>query len=284
MTDETSEHQKLVIVTGLSGAGMSTTLKHLEDMGYEVFDNFPLTLLANLISSPDSDGKPIAVGIDSRTRGFGQDRILGAAELYKAKLVFLTADENALLKRFTETRRRHPLAKDRPASAGIKYEQERLYELRQQADIVVDTTHLSVHDLRHILEGHFQQKSKHRMTVSIISFGFRNGTPRESDIVMDVRFLKNPNWDPDLKPLRGTDKAVGDYIEKDEHFATFFKNFQNLIEPLLPRYDHEGKNYLTISIGCTGGHHRSVFTAEKLTKWIEDKGYPAHVLHRDISR
>lgn len=274
----------LLFVSGLSGAGMSTTLKHLEDMGYEVFDNFPLHLISNLLEDPDSQDRPIAIGIDSRTRGFDTDALLSCISDHKAKLLFLSADENVLLKRFTETRRKHPLAKDRPASSGIKHEQEKTYDLRQAADVVIDTSTLSIHDLRHLLEGHFKPDSDARMSVTIMSFGFKHGTPREADLVMDVRFLQNPNWEPDLKPLRGTDKAVAAYIKKDESFDVFIERFQNLIEPLLPRYDEEGKSYLTIAIGCTGGHHRSVFTAETLSSWIADKGYPINTFHRDIAR
>lgn len=274
----------LLFVTGLSGAGMSTTLKHLEDMGYEAFDNFPLTLVDQLLDDPDAKGQAIAIGIDSRTRGFDDDTLRDQIKSRGARLLFLSADENILLKRFTETRRKHPLAKDRPASSGIKHEQERMFDLRSEADIVVDTSNLSIHDLRHILEGHCKQGSDTRMAITVMSFGFKYGTPREADIIMDVRFMKNPNWVPELKHLRGTDQAVADYVAKDKNFESFINGFQSLLKPLLPRYDEEGKSYLTIAIGCTGGHHRSVFSAETMSKWMIDQGHPTHIVHRDIAR
>lgn len=262
---------------------MSSALKHLEDMGYEVFDNFPLPLVKPLVNDPASTSS-IAFSLDARTRGFDQEDVLKTAKELNATLLFITADENELIKRFTETRRRHPLSGDRPASSGIKQEQERVFELRKNADLVIDTTYLSVHDLRRALEGHFAIDRSDIMTVSLISFGFRHGLPREADLVMDVRFLKNPNWVPELKEKTGLDKPVGEYVEKDEGFEPFINKFKDIIEMLLPRYAQEGKSYLTIAIGCTGGHHRSVYTVETLKPWLENQGSHVHVLHRDIMR
>lgn len=275
--------RKIIIVTGLSGAGMSSALKDLEDMGYEAFDNFPLSLLDALAADPAAEGKPLAVGIDTRSRGFDPAAVLGAVERIGAKLLFIAADETTLQKRFTETRRRHPLAKDRPVAAGIKMEQELLYGLKSSADTLIDTTDLSVHGLKRVLEGHFSLSQK-RLAVTLMSFGFRFGLPREADIVMDVRFLRNPYWEPELKSLSGLDRAVGDYIGNDDGLEPFCAAFKNLLEPLLPRYAAEGKSYLTVAIGCTGGRHRSVYAAEKLKPWIENLGFGLNVVHRDINR
>ncbi len=277
------KHQPL-IVTGLSGAGMSSSLKHLEDMGYEVFDNFPLALAEPLLDDITEQKRPVAIGIDTRTRGFDPDAVLATTKALGAKLAFITADEAILQKRFTETRRRHPLATDRPASAGIKREQEWLYSLKEKADEVIDTSMLSVHELRHVLEDRFGFEGHNTLTVSLMSFGYKYGTPREADIVMDIRFLQNPHWVPELKPLTGQDGAVGRYIEQDEDFEPFLTRFQDMLAPLFPRYEAEGKSYLTIAIGCTGGRHRSVYTVEKLKPWIENQGFKASALHRDIDR
>ncbi len=276
--------QKLLIVTGLSGAGMSSSLKHLEDLGYEVFDNFPLTLAQPLLDDPHTKDQPIAIGIDTRTRGFDPDIVKDNVKALQAQLVFITADETVLRKRFTETRRRHPLAEDRPASAGIKKEQEWLHGLKNKADTVIDTSMLSIHELRRVLEECFRLENKSGLTITLMSFGYKHGTPREADIVMDVRFLKNPHWVSELKPLTGLNQAVGDYIEQDETFEPFLTRLKDLLGPLLPQYAHEGKSYLTIAIGCTGGHHRSVYSVEKLKPWLEDQDFTTHIFHRDIGR
>lgn len=280
MPNKILEKQKLVIVTGLSGAGMSSALKALEDTGYEVLDNFPLALIDQLIEKPSD--KPVAIGVDSRTRNFSAAKLKKAVKDHNAELVFVTCKHSVLQKRFTETRRKHPLAKDRPVSDGIHKEQELLKPIKEQADLVIDTTEFSIHDLRRVIEGHFALKNNQRLTVTLVSFGFRNGVPREADIVMDVRFLKNPHWEKSLKPLTGKDKEVGDYITSDESFTPFLKNFQNLLEPLLKRYNDEGKSYLTIAVGCTGGKHRSVFTVEKMESWFKKLGLKTNIKHRDI--
>jgi len=283
-TIDTTDHKVPVIVTGLSGAGMSSVLKTLEDMGYEVFDNFPMALLDPLIAESHKDGMPIAIGIDSRTRGFDPDILLATTERLKARLLFLVCDDTVLQKRFTETRRRHPVAKDRPISAGIKKEQEWLHPLRAGADMVVDTTDLSIHDLRHLLEKQFSVARSGRLIVTVMSFGFRFGVPRDADLVMDVRFLTNPHWIKNLRPMTGLDADVGAYVSGDPDFEPFLKNFKTMLEPLLPRYTHEGKSYLTIAIGCTGGRHRSVYTSEQLMKWFQQLGYTTGIIHRDIAR
>lgn len=273
----------ILVITGFSGAGMSSALKHLEDAGYEVFDNMPLNLMDTLLENTNT-GQSVAIGIDTRTRGFDPQALLQKLHEKKAQLVFLTCDEVELQKRFTETRRRHPMAKDRPVSAGIQAEQDLLRPLMEKADEIIDTSGLSIHDLRRVIDGLFGTENKGRLTVTLMSFGFRYGLPREADIVMDVRFLKNPHWDETLKPMTGKDKAVGDYIETDDAFDPFLHRFRDMIEPLLPRYAHEGKSYLTLAIGCTGGHHRSVYTVEKLGAWLDGLAVQTHIVHRDMER
>jgi len=274
----------MVIVTGLSGAGMSSALKVLEDLGYEVFDNFPLPLIDELIAKTKPGGKPLALGLDTRTRGFDPQLVVQKAQQLGARLLFITADEATLQKRFTETRRLHPLAADRPVSAGIKKELALLYPLREVADPLIDTTELTIHDLRRLLQGHFGQAADHHLNVTLMSFGFKNGLPREADIVMDVRFLKNPHWDADLKPMTGQDKPVQDFIARDSELQPFLKNLKALLEPLFERYRSEGKTYLTVALGCTGGKHRSVYVVELLGQWLQQKGLQPTLEHRDIYR
>lgn len=250
-------------------------------MGYEVFDNFPLFLIEPLLA--DDRTRRVALGVDTRTRGFDTKALIDAAGKHQAKLLFITCDENVLYKRFTETRRRHPMARDKTVISGIQKEAALLSPLREAADLSIDTSELSIHDLRHILEGHFQTRGHREMTVSLLSFGFRKGIPREADILMDVRFLKNPHWEEALRPLTGLDESVGAHIESDPDFPKFFENLTQLIEPLIPRYVKEGKTYLTIAVGCTGGRHRSIYVVEKLSKWLKNKGINSNVVHRDTN-
>jgi RNase adapter protein RapZ len=278
-----ASRNSLLIVTGLSGAGMTSALKDLEDMGYEVFDNFPPHLVDPLMNEAGKD-RPVAVAIDARARGFSQQAVRDLIARHKAKLLFIVADTETLQRRFRETRRKHPLAEDRPVSDGIKRERDLLFGLRDIADILIDTTNFSVHDLRRVMEGHFRRDGAGKLVVSLVSFGFRYGVPREADIVMDIRFLKNPHWEESLRPLTGRDKAVGDYIEQDPEFPAFVERFRALVDPLFPLYRREGKNYLTIAIGCTGGRHRSVYAVEKLAPGLEGKNNTVTVVHRDVER
>lgn len=284
MSAHNISHKPIIFVTGLSGAGMSSALKVLEDLGYEVFDNFPLPLLDALLEGATDHAKPIAIGIDTRTRGFDPQAIIGKVKALDSRLLLITCDEAVLQKRFSETRRKHPLAGDRPVSAGIKREQALLYDLRGIADSIIDTTELSIHDLRRVLAGLCGQTTEAKVSVTVLSFGFKNGLPREADIVMDVRFLQNPHWDENLRPLTGREPAVQDYIAKDAAFTDFMNNFKTMLAPLLARYGEEGKSYLTIALGCTGGKHRSVFVAEKIGEWLQQKNVPVSVEHRDINR
>jgi RNase adaptor protein for sRNA GlmZ degradation len=281
---------RVVLVTGLSGAGRSTALKMLEDLGYEAVDNLPLSLLPRLVGGAGRRERPIAVGIDIRTRDFAVmgllaeiDRLI-AGEGLAAQLLFLDCDDDALARRYTETRRRHPLAGDRPVMDGIRLERDRVSPLRARADVVIDTSVLKPQELKRLLTGHFGLGDRASLAIFVTSFSFRQGLPREADLVFDVRFLDNPYYDPVLRSLTGLDDPVQAHIASDPVFGDFFDNLTGLIEPLLPRYDREGKAYLTIAIGCTGGRHRSVYVAERIGAWLADHGQTVTVAHRDVTR
>lgn len=286
----TGQDGQLVLVTGMSGAGMSIALKALEDLGYEAVDNLRLSLVPALLEQADPRRRPLALVIDSRTRDFSAHAMLEEVEALKShaeldvRLVFLDCGDETLQRRFTETRRRHPLAIDRPVPDGIQLERAMLLPLKQQADVTIDTTQLSIHDLRRILAGNFQIGTQAALQVFVTSFSFRMGLPREADLVFDVRFLTNPHYDPELRPLTGLDPRVAARVEDDPDFAEFFRHLTDLLQPLLPRYKQEGKSYLTIAIGCTGGKHRSVFVAERLAAWLDGLGLTVGISHRELER
>ena len=284
------QHGRLVLVTGMSGAGMSVALKALEDLGYEAVDNLRLSLVPALLEQADPRKRPLALVIDSRTRDFSAHAVLEQVESLKAhddldvRLVFLDCGDEVLQRRFTETRRRHPLATDRPVPDGIQRERALLFPLKQEADVTIDTTQLSIHDLRRLLAGNFQIDAQAALQVFVTSFSFRLGLPREADLVFDVRFLTNPHYDPDLRPLTGLDPQVAARVEGDPDFDAFFRHLTGLLQPLLPRYNQEGKSYLTIAVGCTGGRHRSVFVAERLAAWLTGLGLKVGLSHRELDR
>jgi len=278
----------VVVVTGMSGAGLSTALKALEDEGYEAVDNLRLSLLAALVSQ--GNDRPLAVGIDSRTRGFTATALLAELAVLRARpgldiaLVFMDADDEVLLRRYTETRRPHPLAMDRTVMDGITLERGLMQPLRQEADMVVDSSHLSIHDARRLLAGNFRLRQGPALQVFVTSFAFRHGIPREADLVFDMRFLSNPHWTPALRPLTGLDRGVQDFLSADPGFDPFFSGLTGLLGPLLPRYRNEGKRYFTIALGCTGGKHRSVYAAHRLAAWLADQGHAVHESHRDLDQ
>jgi RNase adapter protein RapZ len=282
--------RRLVIITGMSGAGLSTTLKAFEDLGYEAVDNLRLGLLPVLVEQSAVGRKPLAAAIDTRAADFSVDGLLavydqlrGHADL-DVKLLFLECSDDALQRRFSETRRKHPLAVDRPVTDGIKREREMLWRLRDQSDQVVDTSILSLHELRRVLIGHYRLNTEAGLTLFITSFAYRHGLPREADLVFDVRFLINPHWQSKLRPLSGKDTAVANYIAKDPGYQAFMDHLVALLAPLLPRYAQEGKSYLTIAIGCTGGRHRSVLVTEQLATLLAGHGYIVGIGHRDLDR
>ncbi len=278
----------LIFVTGLSGAGMSSALATLEDLGFEAFDNFPLSLINELLAQNPEQHRLVAVGIDTRTRNFDPETIMKIlSDLrertdWQVKTIFMAADDAALLKRYTETRRTHPLARDRSVADGIAAEKSLLYPLKHQAGYVIDTTDISIHDLRRLIEGFTRGLVQGKLNLTIMSFAYRHGLPREADLVLDVRFLQNPNWVPELKEKTGQETDVQDYIRQDDAFAPFLERTKSLLHLLIPRYDEEGKNYLTIAFGCTGGKHRSVFMAEEIKKWLQGENYPAAIHHREL--
>ncbi len=273
----------VMLVTGLSGAGRSIALKVFEDLGYEAIDNLPLDLLGSMAR----EGGPIALGIDIRTRSFAAGPLLSQLERLgagaEAKLLFLDCDDEVLERRFTETRRPHPLAADRRVADGITAERRLMAPLRERADLIVDTTNLNNAELRRLLTGHFGLGNGPGMTIFVTSFSYRGGLPRDADLVFDVRFLANPHYQTTLRPLDGRDPRVAAYVTEDPAFEDFFHGLTGMLAPLLPRYEREGKSYLTIAIGCTGGRHRSVAVAERLAAWLTGLDRPVELSHRDLA-
>lgn len=281
------ERRRLLVVTGLSGAGRSTALKALEDLGYEAIDNLPLSLLPSLIGSV---AMPLAVGVDVRTRDFAVpalgdtlDRLVAEHGL-DLRVVFLDCDDDRLMRRYTETRRRHPLAADRPLADGISIERERVLPLRDRADLVIDTSSLSPGDLKRLLHGHFALDAASGISIFVTSFSYRHGLPRDADLVLDMRFLRNPHYVATLRALSGRDREVGAFIEADPDFTSSFGQLLAWLAQLLPRFEREGKSYLTIAVGCTGGRHRSVYVAERLADWFTKEGRVVGLAHRDLDR
>lgn len=280
---------RLLVVTGMSGAGRSTALKALEDMGYEAVDNLPLSLVPGLLSLR-AQPAPLALGADVRTRDFGVTELAQTIDRLereggsRPRLLFLDCEDDRLVQRFTETRRRHPLAADRPVIDGIRLERRYLWPLRERADLVIDTSELSPFELKRALHGHFALDRSPGVALSVISFSYRHGLPRDADVVLDARFLRNPHYVAALKPQTGLDPEVGRYIAGDEDFAQFLERITTLVGSLLPRFEREGKSYLTIAVGCTGGRHRSVYLAERLAGWLTEQGRTATVRHRELER
>ena len=294
--------RRVVLVTGLSGGGKASVLRELEDLGYETVDNPPLPMLEEMVSRSDRN---VAIGVDARTRGFDAELVLEALERLRRnpklrpELVYTWADQTTLFRRYTETRRRHPLAPQGLVADGIANEEVLTGPLRGGADMVIDTSDLPLAALRRLIDRHFGAASnadESRLVVSLISFAYTLGLPREADLVFDSRFLRNPHYDPILRDRTGLDPAVGAYIASDPDFATFFAKMADLIDMLLPRFVQEGKKYATITIGCTGGRHRSVYLVEKLADHLASRiaaaqasggaslGWRLHVTHRELAR
>lgn len=280
--------QSILLVTGTSGAGKSTALRTLEDLGWEAIDNFPIRLLEDLINKDRPSGAPLAVGVDSRTRGFNPAKILALVKKLSARdelsisTLFLDCASGELERRYNENRRRHPMALGRPVLDGIKAERELLDPLRSRAEMVIDTTDYSTNQLQQVLRDRFQETATQEMVITVTSFGFARGMPPLADLVFDMRFLANPHWDEDLRGLTGQDAPVGDYIERDEAFAPAFDRIRDLLQFLIPQYRDEGRSYLNIAFGCTGGRHRSVFTAERMAQVLRSEGFSPTVMHRNL--
>jgi RNase adapter protein RapZ len=296
---------RVVIVTGLSGGGKSSILRALEDIGYEAVDNPPVTMLQEVIAEGrvEPGERKLAVGIDARSRGFDAGAVLeelarlGADPGLHVQLVYAWASEGTLLRRYSETRRRHPLAPEGRVADGIAAETALTEPLREAADMVVDTSGLPIANLRRLIERHFgAEAGQAKLAVSLVSFAYPRGLPREADLVFDARFLRNPHYDPILRPRTGIDPEVGAYVEADPDFPAFFSRLAELVDLILPRFVQEGKKYATITIGCTGGRHRSVHLIEKLANHLtsraalqaaNDSGDPpwrVFVTHRELAR
>ena len=286
----TSARVRLVLITGLSGAGRTLALKALEDVGFDAIDNLPLSLIGRLLyplTQPGGDNHAIAIAVDFRQRDFSVDafdqatRPLSARDDVDLDVVFLDCDTEVLARRFTETRRRHPLGEDRTVMDGIMRERQLLAPLRERADLLIDTSNLTVGELRALVGGQFRLAHAPVLAVSVLSFSYRRGLPREADLVFDVRFLANPHYVDALRPLTGRDPGVGAYVAADPACEPFLASLDGMLQTLLPLYQREGKSYLTVAIGCTGGRHRSVYTAEELTRRLAAAGHEVTVRHRD---
>jgi RNase adapter protein RapZ len=280
---------KIVLVTGPSGAGRSTAINALEDLGYEAIDNLPLTLLPRLLSGPPMT-RNLALGVDIRNRDFSVASLVEAVDIialetdFECSLVYLDCDQSTLIRRYSETRRRHPLAPNDSPQEGITREFSLLGALRNRADVMIDTTELSPHDLRAEISGWFGSEGAANMAVSVQSFSYKRGIPRGLDMVLDCRFLRNPHWEPDLRELDGRNADVAAYVAEDSRFAEFFAKTCDLLETLLPGYRDEGKSYFTLALGCTGGQHRSVFVTEALANTLAQKGWQVSIRHRELDR
>ncbi len=282
--------ERLVLVTGLSGAGKLSILHALEDLGFEVVDNPPLAMAETLARQARG---PLAIGVHARSEAFDAGEVLDAmGRLREAglrpELIYAWAEEESLLRRYTETRRRHPLAPQGRVSDGIHVEEQLTAELREAADLVLDTSTLSPAALRRLIERHFGAgravEGRGGLNVSLVSFAFPAGLPREADLVFDARFLRNPHYDPILRPRTGLDAEVGAYVEADPDFSAFVGMITKLLSLLLPRFVQEGKKYSTIAIGCTGGRHRSVHLVEKLAAHLRSGNWRTDVIHRELAR
>lgn len=280
----------VMIVTGMSGAGRSTAIAAFEDMGYEAVDNVPLALIDPLVAPVRDRSHPMALGIAVQTRGFSvravTDMVAGLRERWQAAalVVYLDCADQKLLERFSETRRRHPIAPAEDPATGIARERALLGELRDRADAVIDTTLMTPHHLKSELKARFGLNASAGLAVSVQSFSYKRGAPHAADMVLDCRFLRNPYWDAELRPLDGRDPRIQGFVQADPLFDGFFQRVADLILMLLPAYRREGKAYFSIAFGCSGGRHRSVTMAEGLAQHLDRAGWPASVRHRELDR
>lgn len=290
-TTDGGQGPRLVLITGLSGSGKSSVAKCFEDLGYHTVDNLPLPLLREFLERPFvlvEGNDRIAVVTDVRTPGFAEEVPRLLDELYgdgeRPTLLFLEASDEALVRRFSETRRPHPLAGDRPLAEGIARERELLADLRSRADMVLDTSEWTIHEIRNQIYRDFGERrgESAKMVVSLISFGFKHGTPYGSDLVFDVRFLPNPHFIPGLREQTGQDGEVVEFLEQQEEFGELLDRLGDLLGYLLPKFRRENRSYVTVAIGCTGGRHRSVAITEALGERLTAAGWPTRLVHRDI--
>jgi len=287
-----TRHVEVTVVTGLSGAGRSEVAKALEDLGWFVVDNIPPALVRTMVKlalAPGNDIKRIALVIDARGGAFFDEAL---EELKKVRrditnyrLLFLEASDDVLVRRFDATRRKHPLAQEDPVAVGIQRERQLMAPLRDGADLIVDTSDLSVRGLRAKVGAYFSESGPADvLKTTVISFGYKFGIPLDADIVLDVRFLPNPHWDEELRPLDGRDEPVRDFVLSKDVTQDFLARTRDLLAVLLPGYQAEGRHYLTVAIGCTGGRHRSVVLAGEVADLAREKGFVVSVIHRDVHR
>jgi len=280
---------RLVLVTGPSGAGRTTAIRALEDAGFEPIDNLPLSLVPQLFGAAEAV-RPIALGVGVLNRDFSANAFidlvdhLSQREDMAFELLYLDARAEVLERRYSETRRRHPLAPDESPAAGIAREIDLLQPIRARAELLIDTSEMTVHTCRAEVERWFASGGKRRLALSLHSFSYKRGLPRGMDMVFDCRFLNNPYWVPDLRPLNGRDAPVAEHVQSDPRFAPFFEKVVDLTELLLPAYIEEGKAHLAIAFGCTGGQHRSVAVAEKLGQTLGKHGWQVSIRHREQER
>jgi len=285
--------KQILLVTGMSGAGKSTVLRTLEDLGWETVDNLPLLLLDRLLDTAlpegsEGDARPLALGMGAATRGFDGESIVRRIKKLREDhghdigTLFLECTGAELERRYSETRRRHPLAQDRPAADGISRERELLMPLRRWSNRLIDTTDLSAQQLAQEIRSTFSSAQSGGPTLSVMSFGYARGIPRNADLVFDMRFLRNPHWVPHLRPGTGQDADVSAYIAEDPAYDAAMRQIEDLLLLLLPRYRAEGKSYVTIAFGCTGGRHRSVHVAERIAGRLREAGFSPTVTHRDL--
>ncbi len=291
MADASGDKRQLVIVTGLSGAGKSSALHSFEDIGYQAIDNLPLTMLERLVDEARSAGDmtPLAVGIDSRTLHFSPEQFaktitgLRAITDLSLHVLFMDASDDELMKRFSETRRLHPLGQGLLLREAIRHEREMMSHIRPHVDGLIDTTGRTGAETRRTILGRFASEALPKLIVTFMSFGFAHGVPRDADMVLDVRFLRNPHYVPELKPRTGREEDVANFVKADEGFDPFINKVEDLLEFLLPRYGQEGKSYLTLAFGCTGGKHRSVAVAETIAARLKLDGMAVNLYHREIA-
>ena len=278
---------KLVFVTGPSGAGRTTALNVFEDLGFETIDNMPLEMIPHLLTFPDID-RSLALGIDVRNRNFSVQKTLDILDnvsesaIYLPSLFFLDASEDVLLRRFSETRRKHPLGVEQSVSASIIEESALLKRLRLRSDVMIDTSDLSPHDLKAEMKKWYGIDGIGHLTVSLMSFSYKRGLPKGADMIMDCRFLRNPHWDESLREKTGIDKRVAAFIEDDPKFTPFYLKLHDLFLYLLPAYLEEGKAHFGLALGCTGGKHRSVFIAKKLAGDLKSQNWRVKITHREL--
>jgi UPF0042 nucleotide-binding protein len=289
--EEAAAAPGILLITGLSGAGRSEAARSLEDIGYFVVDNLPPTLLpkmAELAASPGGPGR-VAIVVDARGGVFFGELSKALEELrglrVDARIVFLDASDDDLVNRYEATRRRHPLAPGDRVAEGIRKERLMMQSLREDADLVIDTSGLSPHDLRDRIREMFATAPPEAgLLVTLVSFGFKFGGPRDADMVLDVRFLPNPHWIDELRPLPGSNQKVREYVEGQEEYGAFMSRLEALLDVVVPGYVAEGKSYLTVAVGCTGGRHRSVVVVDDLAEYFEEHGHRVSVDHRDVDR